>query len=71
MGLCEPGQVGNEAAISSSFQVRWASHRGPVGKVAGSLRLPSAFLADGTPPAARVPGACYFDATDCPCPRPT
>ena len=29
MGLCEPGQVGNEAAISSSFQVRWASHQGP------------------------------------------
>ena len=29
MGPCEPGQVGNEAAISSSFQVRWASHRGP------------------------------------------
>ena len=29
MGPCELGQVGNEAAISSSFQVRWASHRGP------------------------------------------
>src|SRR5579871_4991117 len=25
MGPCEPGQVGNEAAISSSFQVRGAS----------------------------------------------
>lgn len=29
MGLREPGQVGNEAAISGSFQVRRASHRGP------------------------------------------
>ena len=29
MGPCKPGQVGNEAAISSPFQVRGASHRGP------------------------------------------
>ncbi len=35
MGPCEPGQVGNEAAISSLFQVRWASHRGPVFTLVG------------------------------------
>ncbi len=38
MGPCKPGQVGNEAAISSLFQVRWAPHRGPATKITvGSL----------------------------------
>ena len=47
MGPCEPGQVGNEAAISSSFQVRWASHRGP----ASTLVVPaSAGYQDQFPP---------------------
>jgi hypothetical protein len=55
MGPCEPGQGRKSAAISSSHQVRWASHPGPTAQSQGDklsrlgARPPAAAFAGTTP----------------------